>query len=452
MHTVGVILVNPAIFKSYDIRGKVGTDLTEESSQQIARAFADYLPEAGIVAVGHDMRPDSSSLAAAFMEGLRKQGRDVWDIGLVTSDMIYFAVGKFDLAGGAVITASHNPGADNGIKLYRDHVTPVGLDSGLDKVRDAVLAGQFRDPAATPGNVEKRDINEDWVEHCLSFVREIKPYHIAIDAGNGMAGAILPHILPKLPLKVEEMYFELDGSFPNHEANPQKPENLEHLAKKVQENNLDFGIAFDGDGDRAGFVDDKGRMVLGSDLMSIVAHYYLQKYPGAKIVHEVRTSRATIALIKKWGGEPVRTKAGRVYIGAKLREIGAPFGGETTGHFFFTENYDADSGMLTALVAMQALSDSGKKMSELVDEYHVYAMGPEINFHVDDPKAVLQKLREAFSDGEQDELDGLTVNYETKWFNLRASNTEPVVRLNAEAHTQAELDELVAKIKSVIGE
>jgi phosphomannomutase len=442
--------VNPAIFKSYDIRGKVGTELTEESSKQIAKAFADYLPEAGIVAVGHDMRPDSSSLAAAFIDGLREQGRDVWDIGLVTSDMIYFAIGKFDLAGGAVITASHNPGADNGIKLYRDHVTPVGLDSGLDKVRDAVIAGQFRDASATPGNATKRSITDEWVEHCLSFVRELKPYTIAIDAGNGMAGAILPHILPKLPLKAEEMYFEPDGAFPNHEANPQKPENLQDLIRKVQENNYDFGIAFDGDGDRAGFVDDKGRMVLGSDLMSIVAHYYLQKHPGAKIVHEVRTSRSTIELIKQWGGEPVRTKAGRVYIGAKLREVGAPFGGETTGHFFFTENYDADSGMLTALVAMQALSDSGKKMSELVDEYHMYAMGPEINFHVDDPKAILAKLRDAFSDGEQDELDGLTVNYETKWFNLRASNTEPVVRLNVEAKTQEELDELVGKVKAVI--
>jgi phosphomannomutase len=248
------------------------------------------------------------------------------------------------------------------------------------------------------------------------------------------------------------MYFEPDGTFPNHEANPQKPENLADLIVKVQEGGLDFGIAFDGDGDRAGFVDDKGRMVLGSDLMSIVAHYYLQKYPGAKIVHEVRTSRGTIELIKKWGGEPVRTKAGRVYIGAKLREVSAPFGGETTGHFFFTENFDADSGLITALVAMQAISDSGKNLSELVDDYHLYAMGPELNFEVADAKDALAKLREAFKDGEQDELDGLTVEYPTKWFNMRASNTEPVIRLNAEAQNQAELDALVAKIKGVIEE
>lgn len=444
--------MNPAIFKAYDIRGKVGIDLNTDSSKHIGQAFADWLPREGVVAVGHDMRPDSADLAAAFIDGLRQQGRDVWDIGQVTSDMIYFAIGKFDLAGGAVITASHNPGEYNGIKLYRDKVTPVGLDSGLDRIRDAVLAGQFEPSATELGTLTPRDITDEWVAHCLTFVKELRPSHIAIDAGNGMAGAILPRILPKLPLKVEEMYFEPDGSFPNHEANPQKPENLQDLIKKVTDNALDFGIAFDGDGDRAGFVDDKGRMVLGSDLMSIVAHYYLQKYPGAKIVYEVRTSRATKELIKKWGGEPVRTKAGRVYIGAKLREIGAPFGGETTGHFFFTENYDADSGLITALVATQAISDSGKKLSELVDEYHLYAMGPEINFEVTDAKATLAKLRETFKDGEQDELDGLTVNYPTKWFNVRASNTEPVIRLNAEAQSQTELDEFVVQIKKVVEE
>jgi len=445
-------IVISSIFKAYDIRGKVGSELSDDLCNHIGRAFADWLPEQGVVAVGHDMRPDSASLAQQFIQGLRQQGREVWDIGQVTSDMIYFAIGKFNLAGGGVITASHNPGEYNGIKLYRDKVTPVGLDSGLSNIRDAVLAGNFKEETAAPGAVTPRDITEDWVAHCMQFVTGLKPFHIAIDAGNGMAGAILPHILPKLPLTVEQMYFEPDGTFPNHEANPQKPENLRDLMQKVTAGGLDFGIAFDGDGDRAGFVDDLGRMVLGSDLMSIVAHYYLQKFPGAKIVHEVRTSHATLELIKEWGGEPVRTKAGRVYIGAKLREIGAPFGGETTGHFFFTENFDADSGLITALVAMQAISDSGKKLSELVDEYHKYAMGPEINFEVEDTQSALIALREAFADGKQDELDGLTVEYPTKWFNIRASNTEPVIRLNAEAHTQQELDGMVAKIKETIGE
>lgn len=444
--------MNPKIFKAYDIRGKVGSELNEDTSRGIGQAFADWLPESGIVAVGHDMRPDSSALAAAFIDGLRAQGRNVWDIGQVTSDMIYFAIGKFSLAGGAVITASHNPGEYNGIKLYRDKVTPVGLDSGLDAIRDAVMNRQYQPAASTPGTIEERSITDEWVDHCMQFAPNLKAFHIAIDAGNGMAGAILPSILPKLPLIAEEMYFELDGTFPNHEANPQKPENLADLSNKVTAMGLDFGVAFDGDGDRAGFVDDKGRMVLGSDLLSIVAHYYLQKHPGAKIVHEVRTSRATVELIKKWGGEPVRTKAGRVFIGATLREVGAPFGGETTGHFFFQENFDADSGLITALVAMQAIADSGKKLSELVDEYHLYAMGPEINFTVSDPTESIAALREAFADAEQDELDGLTVSYPDKWFNMRISNTEPVIRLNAEAKTQTDLDAFVQKIKGVIGE
>jgi phosphomannomutase len=443
--------MHPGIFKAYDIRGKVGTELNEDTTMRVGRAFADWLPEQGIVAVGHDMRPDSSALAASFIEGLRIQGYDVWDIGEVTSDMIYFAIGKFNLAGGAVITASHNPGEYNGIKLYRDKVTPVGLDSGLDSIRDASMQNQFKPQPATSGSVESRNITKEWVEHCMIFAPNLKPFKIAIDAGNGMAGAILPYILPKLPLQSENMYFELDGTFPNHEANPQKPENLTDLSDRVIDMQLDFGIAFDGDGDRAGFVDDMGRMVLGSDLLSIVAHYYLQKYPGSKIVHEVRTSKATIELIRKWGGEPIRAKAGRVFIGAKLREVSAPFGGETTGHFFFTENFDADSGLITALVAMQAISDSGKKLSELVDEYHLYTMGPEINFEVDDPAQALAALRIAFEDGTQDELDGLSVSYPDRWFNMRASNTEPVIRLNAEASNEAELESLITKIKETIG-
>jgi phosphomannomutase len=438
------------IFKAYDIRGKVGSELNAELVEKIGRAFADWLPAEGPVAVGRDMRPDSKDLADAFISGLLRQGRNVWDIGEVTSDMIYFAVGKFNLAGGAVITASHNPGAYNGIKLYRDQVIAIGLDSGLDAIRDKTLSDEFKPEAKQLGKLESRDISDDWVEHCLSFVKQLKPYNIAIDAGNGMAGAILPKILPKLPLNAEAMYFELDGSFPNHEANPQKPENLKDLVAKVKDNQLDFGLAFDGDGDRAGFVDDKGRPVLGTDLLSIVAKYYLEKYPGSEIIHEVRTSRATRELIKEWGGKPVRTKAGRVVIGSVMRERKAPFGGETTGHLFFKENYDADSGLIAALVVIQALSDSGKKLSELVDEYRRYVMIPETNFEVGDKTAALDKVRQAFDGENQDELDGLTVDLGTSWFNLRVSNTESVMRLNAEAETEAELDSLVSKVKNLI--
>jgi phosphomannomutase len=247
------------------------------------------------------------------------------------------------------------------------------------------------------------------------------------------------------------MYFELDGSFPNHEANPQKYENLQDLIKVVIDQGYDFGIAFDGDGDRAVFIDNLGRPVLGTDLLTALAKLYLQKYPGSKIVHDVRTSRATQELIEQWGGEPVRTKAGRVNIGSLMREVGAPFGGETTGHMFFKENYDADSGLITALVAMQALSDSGKKLSDLIDEYRLYVMIPEMNIETSSNKEVVfKRLSEAFADAKQDWLDGLTVNYPDYWFNLRASNTEPVMRLNAEAKTQSQLDELVQKVTTLI--
>lgn len=439
------------IFKSYDIRGKVGTQLTPTSVRDIARVYADWLPTKGTVAVGHDMRPDSQELARAFMEGLQTQGYDVWDIGQVTSDMIYFAVGKWKLAGGAVITASHNPGEYNGIKLYRDEVVAVGLEAGLSDIRDRFLAGSFGQPAQMPGTRIDKEITGEWVEHCLTFITELKPYKIAIDTGNGMAGAILPHVLPHLPITAKEMYFELDGTFPNHEANPQHLENLQDLIKVINKDRLDFGIAFDGDGDRAVLIDDQGRLVLGTDLLTMIARLYLQKYPGSKIVHDVRTSRASEELIRKWGGEPVRTKAGRVNIGSLMRTIGAPFGGENTGHMFFKENYDADSGLITALVAMQALSNSGKKLSELMDEYRLYAMIPEMNIETLAPKdAIFKMLGKAFSDGKQDWLDGLTVNYPDYWFNLRASNTEPVMRLNAEATTQAQLDQLMNRVTDLI--
>ena len=442
-----------SIFKAYDIRGEVGSTLTKEFVKRIARAYGTWLPVKGTVAVGHDMRPDSQDLTLAFIDGLTDMGIEVWDIGLVTSDMIYFAVGKWELAGGAVITASHNPGKDNGIKLYRDKVTPVGLDSGLDKIRDMALSVEDIPLPGPKSTVKQRSITEDWVSHCLSFISSLKQFNIAIDAGNGMAGAILPSILPSLPLKTKNLYFDLDGSFPNHEANPMKPENLEDLAETVKKDGLDFGIAFDGDGDRAGFVDDLGRPVSGSDLMSIVSRLILKQDPGSKIVYDVRASRSTVELIREWGGQPVRCKAGRVYIGAKMREIGASFGGETTGHLFFKDNYDADSGLIGALVAMQAISDSGKKLSELVDMYHRYVTTPEINMAVkEDKEEVFKRLRHVYTDYDQDELDGLTVNGEGFWFNLRASNTEPLMRLNAEAKTQPVLDRIVDNVtKLVIG-
>ncbi len=438
------------IFKAYDIRGKVGTELNAQTAGAIGRAFADYLPHAGVVAVGRDMRPDSAELAAELITGLTAQGRDVWDLGEITSDMSYFAVGKYDLAGAAMITASHNPGEYNGIKLYRDEVRAVGLDSGLDVIRDAVLAGNFKAAAPMVGKVTPKDITDDWLQHALSLVPELQAQHIAVDAGNGMAGKIFVELEPYVPFDVEEMYFELDGTFPNHEANPQKPENMQDLITKVTSQKLDFGIAFDGDGDRAGFVDDLGRIVSGSVLISIIAKMYLDKFPGAEIVHEVRTSRDTKELIKHWGGTPYRTKAGRVSIGTVMRERQAPFGGETTGHLFFKENYYADSGLIGALMVIAAVQASGKKLSELVDAYTTYAGMPEKNFEVADPAAALQRVAAAFPEVEPDWLDGLSMEFPDAWFNIRASNTEPVIRLNAEAKTPEALSALVDKIAAAV--
>ena len=439
------------IFKAYDIRGKVGSELTSDISERIGRALADWLPEEGAVVVGRDMRPDSAELATSLIEGLRLQGRDVIDIGSITTDMMYFAVGHWNLAGGAMVTASHNPGAYNGIKIYRDQVTPVGLDSGLAEIRDLVLANDFA-PATAEGDLDSRDITQAWIEHVLTFVDSVHwpRFSIAIDAGNGMAGTILPHILPVLPIKVREMYFEPDGTFPNHDANPMIPENLEDLVKEIKAHHCDFGIAFDGDGDRAALVDDLGRPVHGSDMITLMAQMYLRKEPGAEIIHDVRTGRATQELIREWGGVPIRAKAGRVALSQVVRERGAPFGCETTGHAYFRDNFDVDSGLIAALVAMQAIADSGKKLSELVDEYHRYEIITETNFTVKDPEATLKALSKAFPEGEQDWLDGLTVNFDYGWFNVRMSNTEPLVRLNAEAETKKQLNALLTKVKKVL--
>lgn len=440
------------IFKAYDVRGKTDGELTADVCYAIGRATADWLPSEGTVAVGHDMRPDSKAFAKAMIDGLTKQGRPVWDIGEVTSDMIYFAIGKWDLAGGVVITASHNAGNYNGVKIYRDKVTPVGLDSGLAEIRDRAAAGEYTS-AREPGFIEQKTITNEWVDHALSMVHpENWPtYRVAIDAGNGMAGAILPSVLEKLPqLEAKQLYFELDGTFPNHEANPQKVETLADLTAEVTSNKLDFGLAFDADGDRAGFVDDTGRPVLGTDLISIVARYELDNHPGSKIVHDVRTSRATQELIREWGGEPVRTKAGRVYIGDVVRKVGAWFGGETTGHLFFKDNFDADSGLVAALVVIEALSTSGKKLSELVDEYRRYVMPVETNFEVSDAGVLFEKVKKEFNEANLDELDGVTVELVDGWFNLRASNTEPLVRLNIEAKDQATLDGIMIRLKPLI--
>lgn len=440
------------IFKAYDVRGKVGSELTAEVAERIGRAVASWLPEQGPVAVGRDMRPDSRELAEALINGLTRQGRDVVDIGEVTSDMIYFAVGANGYAGGVMITASHNPGEYNGIKFCREGAKPIGQDSGLFEIRDAVIADDFSS-GDKQGSVTEKDVAEDWITHTLSFIdtEKLKPLHIAVDAGNGMAGKIFPELEPYVPWEVEEMYFELDGTFPNHEANPLKFETLTDLVAKIKAMKLDAGIAFDGDGDRAFLVDETGEVMPGAVMIAMLADYFLDRFPGSSILYDLRTSHSVPELIAAKGGEPVRTRVGHSFIKQVMREKNAPFGGEVSGHFYFRDNYFADSGLIAAVIGLYVAGLSGKSLSELREFYTKYPSIAETNFIVEDTKAVLAKLKETYASQQLDELDGLTVDFGNgTWFNVRASNTEPVCRLNAESHNQAALDTLVANVTPLI--
>lgn len=444
--------MNTEIFKAYDVRGKVGTELTTDVAERIGRAMAQWLPQSGPVAVGRDMRPDSEELAKAAMKGLLAGGRDVVNIGQVTSDMIYFAVGDGNLAGGVMITASHNPGEYNGIKLCQEEAKPMALEGGLGEIRDLAAANEFTD-AATPGQASERNLTEGWINHTLGFIEVAKltPLKIAVDAGNGMAGAIFPSLEKHVPWQVDEMYFELDGTFPNHEANPLKFETLADLIKNIRDNNLDGGIAFDGDGDRAFIIDETGEVVTGGVMSAMLAEYFLGKYPGASIVYDARNSHTVPEVIEAAGGKAVISRVGHSLIKQKMREVDAPFGGEASGHFYFRDNWYADSGLIAAVIGLYVATLSGMKLSEIREKYTHYAAIPETNFEVEDKAAAIARIKEAFADKKQDTLDGVSVFMEDgSWINVRPSNTEPVLRLNAETHSQEELDTLVNKVVAII--
>lgn len=442
------------IFKAYDIRGKVGTELTPDVAERVGKALANWLPNQGTVAVGRDMRPDSAELATAVIAGLRAQGRTVLDIGQVTTDMIYFAVGHFNLAGGAMITASHNPGDDNGIKLCREEAKPIGLDAGLKDIRDAVIANNFTN-AATKGSLENKEVSEEWIQHVLSFidVSRLKPMKIAVDAGNGMAGKIFPELEPYVPFDVTEMYFELDGTFPNHLANPLKFETLADLIARIKKDKLDGGVAFDGDGDRAFLVDETGEVITASVMTAMLAEYFLGQFPSSHIIYDVRTSRAVPEIIQENGGTGVRQPVGHSYFKAAMRKTDAPFGGEGSGHFYFRDNWYADSGLIAAVIGLYVAGQSGLTLSALRQKYTRYAACPEINFTVTNKTAALARLTEAFSDKPQDTLDGLTVDLgDHAWFNVRTSNTEPLLRLNVEANTMDEVTNIINKVTELVSE
>jgi len=441
-----------SIFKAYDVRGKVGSELTPEVVEKIGRALADWLPNPGPVAVGRDMRPDSAELATAMKKGLAAQGREVIDIGEVTSDMIYFAVGHLKIAGGAMITASHNPGEYNGIKMCKDGAQPIGEESGLFEVRDMAIAARFKS-VEKPGEIKEQDVAEAWVQHVLTFIDadKLKSIKVAVDAGNGMAGKIFPELEPYVPWDVTEMYFELDGTFPNHIANPLEPKNLVDVQNKVKEENCDAGIAFDGDGDRAVLIDENGEALSGTVMTAILAEYFLEKNPGATILHNAICGRAAVEAINKAGGKAVRTRVGHSFIKADMRKYNAVFAGEHSGHFYFKDNFMADSGLLAAVIGLYVASIRDKKLSELAASFRsAYVSIAETNFEVSDKDAMMKKVAAAFPDAKSDWLDGLTLNFEDGWCNVRPSNTEPLLRLNAEWKNPAGLKEITEKVTELI--
>ena len=440
------------IFKAYDIRGVVPDDLDERVAEAVGAAFARLTGASQIVTV-HDMRTSSAPLAAAFGRGVTSQGADVIAAGLGSTDMLYYASGDLGVPG-AMITASHNPARYNGIKLCRAGARPVGQQTGLAELQKLVQRGVPASDAA-PGKIVSRDLLGGYAEHLkkLVDVSTIRPLKVAVDAGNGMAGHTVPRVFEGLPIDLVPMYFELDGTFPNHEANPIDPENLRDLQRRVTATGADIGLAFDGDADRCFVVDERGEIVSPSVLTALIASRELAGEPGATIIHNLITSRAVPEIITENGGVPVRTRVGHSFIKAEMARTGAIFGGEHSGHFYFRDFWFADSGMLAALHVLAALGHQDGPLSELLERYARYAASGEINSDVADQARVTAQVRMAYATRPEvtsDELDGLTVQAPDWWFNLRPSNTEPLLRLNVEGADQATMESLRDEVLAMV--
>lgn len=441
------------LFKAYDIRGVYPEDLDEVAAHAIGAAFARFVRDrsADKVIVGRDMRLSSPALSSAFVEGVTGQAIDVIDVGLVSTDALYFASGEFS-APGAMFTASHNPGEYNGIKLCLAGAAPVGEETGLAEVRR--LAEKGVPPAERAGVVVERAVLDAFAQHLLNLVSPglIKPLRVAVDAANGMGGVVVPLVLGKLEVEIIPLFFELDGSFPNHPADPIQVDNLRDLRDAVIEVRADLGLAFDGDADRVFLVDEKAEPVSGSLTTALVASRILRKEPGASIIHNVICSRVVPEVIEEFGGKPIRTRVGHSFIKQRMAETGAAFGGEHSGHYYFRDNFRADSGLLCALYILEALSAEERPFSEVLAPFKRYWNSGEINSEVADQDVKMKELSERFSDGTQDWMDGLTVDYATWWFNVRPSNTEPLLRLNVEARDPQIGEKRTKEILDVIRE
>jgi phosphomannomutase len=442
------------IFKAYDIRGIYPDQFDESAAFRIGRAFASWA-RAERVVLGRDCRLSSPAMSEAFATGVTGTGVGIVDIGLATTDMVYFASGRLSLPG-AMFTASHNPPEYNGLKLCLSGARPVGADSGLDEVR--ALAGLESSPPVGAGPagdlITGRDMRQEYIEHLLSFadLERILPFTVVADAANGMAGLVVPDLFERLPGKLVPLYMELDGTFPNHPADPIDPKNQVDLKRAVLEHGGDLGLAFDGDADRVFLVDEHASGVSGSLVTALVAIGMLERDPGATILYNVICSRVVPEVVRENGGKPVRTRVGHSFIKKVMAETGAVFGGEHSGHYYFRDHYNADSGLVASMVVMDQMSKAGSPLSELLAPLRRYADSGEINLPAEDKESVIERIAQAFADGRQDRMDGLTVEYEDWWFNVRPSNTEPLLRLNVEATTHELLERKTQEILSLIEE
>ncbi|MDZ7675270.1 MAG: phosphomannomutase/phosphoglucomutase [Acidimicrobiales bacterium] len=440
-----------AVFKAYDIRGTTPDQLDAGLVRDIGIAFARFVRDQPYphdrVLVGRDMRESGVELVEAFCEGVTGEGLDVTRLGLASTDLLYFASGSMD-APGAMFTASHNPAQYNGIKLTLAGARPIGTDTGLDEMKAMINEGVGS--SGLHGSVDDDDLLAAFGAHVRSFidVEALAPTKVVADTANGMGGLVVPEVFAPLPVDLEILYGELDGTFPNHPADPLNTDNLRDLQARVLETGADVGLAFDGDADRVFLVDDLGQPVSGSTTTAIVAKGILEKDPGATILHNLICSKAVPEVVREHGGTPVRTRVGHSYIKAVMAETGAAFGGEHSAHYYFRDNWRADSGAIAALVVLEQLSRAGQKLSELRKPFERYAASGEINTEVGDPAAVIDRVAEVYADLDQDRIDGLTVDAGDWWFNLRPSNTEPLLRLNLEATTPDQCADKVAEVRS----
>ena len=437
------------IFKAYDVRGIYPDEIDETIARRVGNAFVHFTGATSVV-VGHDMRPSSPALVEAFTEGATLAGADVTDVGLCSTDLVYFASGKLD-APGAMFTASHNPAEYNGIKMCRAGAAPIGEQTGLTQIKEMVAAG-VTSRGEVAGKVEHVDLLDAFAEHVQSFVdrsvlRELK---VVADTANGMGGLVVPRVFDGLPFSLSVLFGELDGTFPNHPADPIQVENLKDLQRAVVDGGADVGLAFDGDADRVFLVDDLGQPVSGSTTTAIVAAGILDRNPGETVVYNLICSKAVPEVIREHGGVPVRSRVGHSFIKQIMAETGAVFGGEHSAHYYFRDNWRADSGSIAALVVLEQLCRADVPLSELRKPFERYAMSGEINSRVDDPAAVVEKVATAFQSNDQDRLDGLTVDCGSWWFNLRPSNTEPLLRLNLEAPDVAACEAHTAEVLALV--